>query len=155
MAVRFLVILTVLLAGRAQAHCQIPCGIYGDDLRLALLDEHVTTLEKAMQQIVALGTKNPLDLHQTTRWIETKEHHAKEIQSLVADYFLTQRIRPAAEAEAAAHRTYVRQLTTLHGILLAAMKARQGTDLEHIAELRTLLRDFRSLYGSTAIIPAR
>ena len=32
------------------AHCQIPCGIYGDQTRFTLMHEHVTTTEKSMKQ---------------------------------------------------------------------------------------------------------
>ena len=32
----------VLVAGtRAEAHCEIPCGIYGDDLRFSMLQDSV------------------------------------------------------------------------------------------------------------------
>ena len=43
----------VLVAGApvAQSHCQIPCGIYGDDARFEELAEHIRTIEKSMAQI--------------------------------------------------------------------------------------------------------
>ena len=33
------------------AHCQVPCGIYDDAVRIIQIREHVTTIEKAMNQI--------------------------------------------------------------------------------------------------------
>ena len=33
------------------AHCEIPCGIYGDEGRFALLLENATTIEKSMNEI--------------------------------------------------------------------------------------------------------
>ena len=39
-------LVSVGLASRADAHCQIPCGIYGDDARFTALLEDVTTLKK-------------------------------------------------------------------------------------------------------------
>lgn len=30
---------------RAYAHCEIPCGIYGDSLRISLMYEHIKTIE--------------------------------------------------------------------------------------------------------------
>ena len=32
--------------GKLTAHCEIPCGIYDDQLRLQLMREHVMTIEK-------------------------------------------------------------------------------------------------------------
>ena len=36
-------------------HCQVPCGIYDDAVRIVLLKEHVATIEKAMNQIEQLS----------------------------------------------------------------------------------------------------
>ena len=30
-------------ADPVRAHCQIPCGIYDDELRVQLIEEHITT----------------------------------------------------------------------------------------------------------------
>ena len=35
---------TVFAATEARAHCEIPCGIYGDDLRFSMLYEDITTI---------------------------------------------------------------------------------------------------------------
>ena len=42
-------------ASTAAAHCQIPCGIYDDELRVQLIEEHITTVEKSMKQVAELG----------------------------------------------------------------------------------------------------
>ena len=34
---------------QSKAHCEIPCGIYGDSVRIALIYEHITTVEKSMK----------------------------------------------------------------------------------------------------------
>ena len=39
----------------AFAHCEIPCGIYDDEMRIKMLAEHVTTIEKSMAQIQELS----------------------------------------------------------------------------------------------------
>ena len=103
-------ILCVVLAygAPAAAHCQIPCGIYDDELRVQLIEEHITTVEKSMNQIVALGKSNPVDHNQLVRWVGNKEQHAQEIQDIVTAYFMAQRIKPAAhdseEQKAYAHK---------------------------------------------------
>ena len=38
----------------AYAHCEIPCGIYDDVMRLNMISEHVKTIEKSMGQILEL-----------------------------------------------------------------------------------------------------
>ena len=121
------------------AHCEIPCGIYDDQLRAKLIAEHATTIEKSMHQIMTLSRANPVNYNQLARWISNKEAHATKIQEIVTQYFMTQRIKPD-------QKQYSEKLTTLHGMLLAAMRCKQTTDLSHVKDLRMLLKNFETLY---------
>ena len=147
-----LLIATLVFAAttRADAHCQIPCGIYDDELRVQLIEEHVTTIEKSMNQIVALGKETPVNYNQLVRWITNKEEHAQEIQDIVADYFLCQRIKAPESKDGKPWEQYVAQLTTLHQIEVAAMKAKQTTDLANVEALRSLIAAFRTAYFGEA-----
>ncbi|MEM6853591.1 MAG: superoxide dismutase [Ni], partial [Planctomycetota bacterium] len=51
-------------APRAEAHCQVPCGIFGDELKFAELSQHIDTMEKAMVQIVGLADSDDPDNQQ-------------------------------------------------------------------------------------------
>lgn len=145
-AVAVFLSISVLAASQAFAHCQIPCGIYGDELRVQLLAEHVTTIEKSMNQIVELGKASPVDYNQLVRWVSNKEEHAQKIQDIVTAYFMAQRIKAPAETEGEAHEAYLRNLELLHRMQVAAMKAKQSTDLEQVDTLRTLLKKFQKSY---------
>src|SRR6056297_1956112 len=46
--------LLLFSATPASSHCEIPCGIYDDHMRIHLLEEHVSTMEKSMKKIVEL-----------------------------------------------------------------------------------------------------
>lgn len=134
-----LALLMILPAGALQAHCEIPCGIYDDRARMHLIAEHAGTIEKSMQQIMALQKAEPVDYNQLVRWVVNKESHADEIQEIVAQYFMTQRIKPDSA-------NYARQIAVLHEMLIAAMKCKQTTDLQHVTKLRELLKTFDGLY---------
>lgn len=123
----------------ALAHCEIPCGIYDDEMRIKMIGEHVTTIEKSMTKIQEIEKATPHDANQLVRWIMNKEDHANQLQQIVTQYFMTQRIKPKAEK-------YQEKLVLLHKMLLASMKAKQTTDMQYIAELRQLLTDFENLY---------
>jgi nickel superoxide dismutase len=137
-----LITLTPALAG---AHCQIPCGIYDDELRVQLIEEHITTVEKSMKKVTELAAAEAPDFNQLTRWVMNKEAHAGEIQEIVTAYFMSQRIKAAA-GEGEEWSKYVNKLTLLHGIQVTAMKAKQSTDLAHIETLRELVAKFRVAY---------
>jgi nickel superoxide dismutase len=132
---------------RASAHCQIPCGIFHDELRIQLIEEHITTIEKSMNEIIALGKAEPVNYNQLVRWVMNKEDHVRQLDEIVGAYFLAQRIKlPAADADEQATKEYLHKLALLHAIQVHAMKAKQGTDLAEIATLRELVVKFRKTY---------
>ena len=142
-----LLLAVLVLAPSAGAHCQIPCGIYDDELRVQLIEEHIGTVEKSMKKIVELGAAETVDYNQLVRWVNNKEHHASEIQDIVTAYFMAQRIKPPKDHEDEKALTeYAHKLAFLHAIQIHAMKAKQGTNLEEIETLRKLTTEFRKAY---------
>jgi nickel superoxide dismutase len=141
-----LVATSVFFSQLAMAHCEIPCGIYDDQMRIDMIKENITTIEKSMKQITALSAESPVNYNQLVRWIGNKENHATELQEIVQQYFMTQRIKPAHDKDGKASAAYVEQLTLLHMMLVHAMKAKQTTDLEEVATLRTLTDQFSKAY---------
>ena len=141
------ILYSLLLAGvglflfsiTASAHCEIPCGIYDDQLRHDLIFEHTQTIEKSINTITELSKGGTVNYNQLVRWISNKEHHAGEIQQIVSQYFLTQRIKPTDDK-------YVEKLKVLHSMLITAMKCKQTTDLRHVEALRSQLKEFWTLY---------
>lgn len=112
----------------AAAHCQVPCGIYDDQARITAMREDATTIRKAIAQINELaGANNPLGMNQATRWVMTKEHHASHIITVVAEYFLTQKLTPAAKGDPT-YNGYLASLADHHAVMRAAMKTKQTAD---------------------------
>lgn len=131
---------------KSYAHCEIPCGIYNDELRIALLYEDFITIEKAMNKIIELSNAPEKDYMMITRWTIAKEDHAKKVQEIAEQYFLTQRIKPVDEKDAENFAKYQQQLMVLHRIIVYAMKTKQTTDLKYVEQLRTSLAQFEELY---------
>ena len=132
-------LISMVAAVSASAHCEIPCGIYYDELRTRQIAEHATTIEKSMKSITELSKGNPVNYNQLVRWVSNKETHANEIQHIVSQYFMTQRIKTGAEK-------YAEKLKVLHEMLIYAMKCKQTTDLNHVKMLRASLKAFETLY---------
>ena len=147
-ALKTLILLAAIaIATQAGAHCQIPCGIYDDELRVQLIEEDITTIEKSMTQIVALAKVSPVDYNQLVRWVNNKEEHAQKIQDIVTAYFMAQRIKmPADHSDETAMNEYLHKLALLHAIQVHAMKAKQSTNLGEVETLRQLVEKFRAAY---------
>ena len=131
--------LVFFAAATAFAHCEIPCGIYDDPLRIQLLREHITTMEKSMKTIQALEKSVSHHAHMLIRWVANKEEHANKFQAIVTQYFMTQRITTE-------DKHYDKKIQALHEMLIFAMKCKQTTDLAHIETLRKLVDEFEGLY---------
>jgi nickel superoxide dismutase len=130
------------------SHCQVPCGIYGDKLRIDLLNEHITTIEKSMNQINELSKDAGANMNQLVRWVENKDKHADEFTEIVTYYFLAQRIKITDPANAADYKAYQDKLTALHQMMVYAMKAKQTTDPANTAKLSELVDQFAGMYFS-------
>ena len=127
-------------------HCEVPCGIYGDSLRIALIDEHIRTVEKAMNQINELSKEANPNYNQLVRWVFNKEEHAKEIQHIVSQYFLHQRIKLVDKSDKKKYNKYITQLSGLHEMLVYTMKCKQTTELDNVNKLKLAVEAFEDSY---------
>ncbi|MCA9074457.1 MAG: hypothetical protein KDA93_05445 [Planctomycetaceae bacterium] len=124
----------------ADAHCQVPCGVYGDQRRFEEMLEDATTIAKAVDQINELAEKSDaLSHNQLARWVATKEAHASNTQKIVAEYFLTQRIKDTNDR-------YVDQLKAAHAVMVAAMKCKQTVDPDAVKTLEKAILDLYRAY---------
>ena len=132
----------------AYSHCQVPCGIYGDDARFDAIAEHITTIEKSIKQIESLSAEEKTNMNQVVRWVNNKEKHADEISQIVTYYFMAQRVKLPAAGDTKAYNEYIKKLTLLHEMLVYAMKTKQTTDLVNVDNLRVALEKFHRAYAA-------
>ena len=139
--------LAVLVAGLAApsvafAHCQVPCGIYGDQLRFEQLLEDAKTIAKAQAQLnelLAGGQPTAQSVNQMARWVMTKEDHAGKVQDTMQAYFLAQRIKADSPR-------YVEQLKAAHVVITSAMKCKQSADGTTAKALEDAIYDLYRAY---------
>lgn len=145
---KFLVTALILFAfaNKGYSHCEIPCGIYHDELRIEMLKEHIQTIEKSMKQIEELQSAENINYNQLVRWIDNKELHANKMQEIVYQYFMNQRIKPVEPTEGEKYEKYIKQITLAHELLVYSMKAKQSIDLDVIDKLSETLKAFEDAY---------
>ena len=144
----FLLALAAMVVGPLRelaAHCEVPCGIYADQRRFEEMMEDQTTIAKAITSINDLAGKgDALSHNQLARWVATKESHATNTQHIIAQYFMTQRIKPGTDD--ATQREYIKKLTSAHAVMVAAMKCKQTVDPASAAALRESILNFYRAY---------
>jgi len=123
------------------AHCEVPCGIYDDAARFQQVLEDQATIAKAIAGIQELAKEHiATDLNQLSRWVATKEAHATNTQHIIAQYFMTQKIKTDDPRCA-------NKLTAAHGVLVAAMKCKQSADPATADGLKAAIVAFQKAYG--------
>ena len=123
-------------------HCEVPCGIYSDQMRFEMMLEDAETIAKGIDFVkanVGTGAVSPDTVNQTVRWVNTKENHATNIQHIASQYFLTQRIKPDNER-------YMDQLKAAHTVMVAAMKCKQAADPATAVTLKKAIYDLYRAY---------
>ena len=73
------------------------------------------------------------------RWVATKEAHASNTQKIIAEYFMTQRIKPTGEG-------YMKKLPAAHAVMVAAMKCKQTVDPANAEALHKSILKFYEAY---------
>jgi hypothetical protein len=74
------------------------------------------------------------------------ETHSEEIQHIVSQYFLTQRIKSDGQGDAEAIKSYHEKLKLCHQLLVYSMQAKQTTDITMIEKLRSVVQIFKKSY---------
>ncbi|MGF1580520.1 MAG: superoxide dismutase [Ni] [Gemmataceae bacterium] len=122
------------------AHCQVPCGIYADQRRFEAMLEDQKTIAKAINQMAMLSEKkDPQSFNQAVRWVVTKDEHASNTQKIIAEYFMSQRLKPD-------DKKYVMKLTAAHGVMRAAMVCKQKASPKAAAALKMAIFKFYEAY---------
>lgn len=133
-------IFTIIFQSIIFGHCQVPCGIYDDASRIIQIQEDFRTIKKAMSQIILLNSKSSAqDSNQLIRWINTKEEHANNIQKILTEYFLVQRIKPS-------NKKYIDQISTIHQVLILAMKCKQTVAVNYVDDGINIIEKFIDIY---------
>ncbi|ABI46478.1 superoxide dismutase [Ni] [Synechococcus sp. CC9311] len=130
----------LLSTGVAHSHCQLPCGIYDDHARIHSMLEDADTIQKTVILIKDNSGKNdPQSNNQLVRSIANKESHAQSIIETISDYFLTQRVKPSQD-------DYTERLKKHHAVIIASMKAKQNSDLQHVDDLKATIVELEEYY---------
>mmetsp|Transcript_10684 Transcript_10684/g.31589 ORF Transcript_10684/g.31589 Transcript_10684/m.31589 type:complete len:171 (-) Transcript_10684:41-553(-) len=130
--------------GEVRCHCQVPCGIFHDDGRIASILEDAMTIRKAVAQSQDLHKTGKLqDLHQVVRWINAKEDHATKIMTIVAEYFMAQKIKK----ELLSTHDYLEVLALHHAVLVAAMKTKQSSEMAAVDALDKAIEALKPVYA--------
>lgn len=135
-------LLDSLVHDEAQAHCDIPCGIY-DPHGALIASLTVIRMIDLMNDLVAAHKEQDLEYYNSlTRYIAVKEEHAellkREVRVIFGDYFKKEHVDKYPELP-----------TLVHQIFQLASKSRQTTSRDSAMQLLGMVNRFAEIFWET------
>jgi nickel superoxide dismutase len=141
-------LLGAFVQDEAQAHCDIPCGIYDPHLaQVAALT--VIRMDDMIADLIAAHKEHDAEfMNSMQRYVAVKEDHAelckREIRVIFGDYFKKEHIDKYPELP---------ELT--HKIFQAGSKSRQTAGRDNGVQLLGLVNRFAEIYWETKGVPTK
>lgn len=121
------------------SHCQMPCGIYHDQMVYDKVDEYFETMYKACNYVNDSKFTTSVERNQFVRWVTTKDLLSDEIANLLCTYFLQQKIKPADPDTAD-------QVTSIHKLLFLLVQIKQNVDVKIVQQFGDEWDHFKKLF---------
>jgi nickel superoxide dismutase len=125
--------------GEIHAHCQMPCGIYHDDMVFDQIDQYVETMYKGISVLNNNKFSNPRERNEFVRWVLEKDQASDESASLLTKYFLQQKIK-SGEPDT------VKRLVSLHKLLCNLVIIKQNVDLKFVETFSDEWEQFKLMF---------
>lgn len=128
-----------LYFGEVGAHCQMPCGIYNDQMVYDKIDEYYKTMVKAVSALNDNKFTNLHDRNQFIRWVTQKDKQSDEMADVICTYFLMQKIPPDDEDS-------FDLVKSAHKLLFLIVAIKQNVDLKIVNEFGKEWDHFKQLF---------
>lgn len=121
------------------AHCQLPCGIYHDDMVFDQIDQYIETMFKGITVMNDSKFTSIHDRNEFIRWVVLKEKESDETARLITTYFLQQKIKPGEEDTA-------KRLKSAHLLLFYLVQIKQNPDIKIVDQFAHEWDNFKLMF---------
>uniref|UniRef100_UPI00140E9480 superoxide dismutase [Ni] n=1 Tax=Neochlamydia sp. AcF84 TaxID=2315858 RepID=UPI00140E9480 len=125
--------------GTLMAHCQMPCGVYHDELVFNQIDQYIETMYKGITELNNSKFSTPFERNNFIRWVKLKDSASDEIANLITAYFLQQKIKPA-EADTP------KRLISAHKMLFELTAIKQNVNIKMIETFADEWENFKQMF---------
>ncbi|GAB4236458.1 MAG: superoxide dismutase [Ni] [Chlamydiales bacterium] len=130
----------ILNGGILLGHCQMPCGIYNDQMVYDRIDEYYQTMYKAVAALENNAFSNVQDRNQFVRWVMQKDVQSDEAAHILTNYFLQQKIKPSNDEDT--HEL----VHVLHHLLFLIVQIKQTVDIDIVKDFGKEWEHFKYLF---------
>ena len=134
-----LIVVALAFYSQLTAHCQMPCGIYHDDMVYDQIDQFVETVYKGISVMNGNKFSSTKDRNEYIRWVIQKENCCNDAAELISSYFLQQKIKPNEDDT-------VKRLVSAHKLLFMLVAIKQNSDLEFVKQFNEEWEKFKLMF---------
>lgn len=131
--------LLIATSGGLHGHCQMPCGIYHDDMVYDQIDQYVETMHKGISELKVSKFDTVQEKNQFIRWVMQKEKMSDQVSELIMTYFLQQKIKPDEKDTA-------EKVVAAHKLLFLAVCIKQVPELKTVYEFMEEWKKFKHMF---------
>lgn len=121
------------------SHCQMPCGIYHDQMVFDQVDQYVETMFKGMTILSDSKFETTRERNEFVRWVIQKEKASDEMAELFTTYFLQQKIKSGEENTA-------KRLASAHQLMFLMMQIKQSVDRKLVENFADEWEKFKLMF---------
>ena len=121
------------------AHCQMPCGIYHDDMVFDQVDQYIETMAKGVSVLTANKGVTIQERNEFTRWVIEKDEASDEIANVLVTFFLQQKIKPNEDDT-------VKRITSVHKLLFYIVTIKQTVDMKYLNDFYEEWENFKLMF---------
>ena len=133
------IVSTLSLSSLINAHCQMPCGIYHDDMVYDQIDQYTETMYKGVSVLNDSKFATVKDRNEFVRWVMEKESASDEVASILTKYFLQQKIKPGEPDT-------TKRIVAVHKLLFLLVAIKQNASLEFVKEFTKEWDQFKLMF---------
>ncbi|MBA3815692.1 MAG: hypothetical protein H0X29_04070 [Parachlamydiaceae bacterium] len=126
-------------SGSLSAHCQMPCGIYHDDMVFDQIDQYIETMYKCVSILKENKSSSARDKNEFIRWILQKENASNDVSSTLTTFFLQQKIKPGEDDTN-------KRIISAHKLLFLLVAIKQNVDVKFVEEFADEWEKFKLMF---------
>ncbi len=125
--------------GQLSAHCQMPCGIYDDQMVYDQINQYYLTMFKGVKALENNKFQTDEDKNHFVRWVMTKDRLSDEVAMMITTYFLQQKILPIEDNN--------ELLKSLHRLLFLLVAIKQNVDIKIVKDFGNEWEKFKTSFS--------
>lgn len=129
----------LMYTGSLMGHCQMPCGIYHDDIVFDEIDQYIETMHKGISVLTSSKFGDTKEKNEFIRWVVEKEKASDTVAELITRYFLQQKIKPGEPDT-------VKKVTSAHLLLFTLVGIKQNTALSFVEDFAKEWEKFKLMF---------